>query len=105
MLNLVGIIGSLSITRISDKLAPSAVVAGGYGIGVVGVLGLSVTASLSPPIFLFSFVAGFFCIGAQMTLVSLSSAYYPWRSVRAASPWSVPSAALEQSPDRSSGAF
>jgi MFS transporter, AAHS family, 4-hydroxybenzoate transporter len=76
MLNLAGIIGSLSIARISDKLAPNAVVAGGYGIGAVGVLGLSV-ANISPPIFLFSFVAGFFCIGAQMTLVSLSSAYYP----------------------------
>jgi len=76
-LNLAGIIGSLSIARISDKLAPNAVVAGGYGIGAVGVLGLSVTANLSPSIFLFSFVAGFFCIGAQMTLISLSSAYYP----------------------------
>jgi AAHS family 4-hydroxybenzoate transporter-like MFS transporter len=77
MLNLAGIIGSLSIARISDKLAPNAVVAGGYGLGAVGVLGLSVMATFSPPIFLFSFVAGFFCIGAQMTLISLSSAYYP----------------------------
>jgi MFS transporter, AAHS family, 4-hydroxybenzoate transporter len=77
MLNLASIIGALSIARIGDRLAPNAVVAGGYGIGAVGVLGLSAMATFSPPIFLFSFVAGFFCIGAQMTLVSLSSAYYP----------------------------
>jgi len=77
VLNLAGIIGGLVISRISDKRVPYAVVAVAYALGAAGVFMLSMMADLASTIFLFTLVTGFFCIGAQVTLVSLASAYYP----------------------------
>jgi len=77
LLNLAGIAGGLVISRIADRRTPHAVVASAYLLGALSVLTLSSVTYLASTIFLFTFVTGFFCIGAQVTLVSLASAYYP----------------------------
>ena len=77
LLNLSGIVGGLLIAGTSDRFASSRIVAASYLIGAFGVCLIPLLISGWVTIFIFAFVAGFFCIGAQMTLVALASKSYP----------------------------
>jgi AAHS family 4-hydroxybenzoate transporter-like MFS transporter len=77
VLNLTGIIGSLLIARANDRLNPYLVVSGAFAFGALAILVLALTFDVGAAIFPFTIVAGLLCIGAQVSLVSLASAYYP----------------------------
>lgn len=77
VLNLTGIIGSLLIARANDRLNPYRVVSGAFALGALGILILALTFDVGAAIFPFTIVAGLLCIGAQVSLVSLASAFYP----------------------------
>lgn len=77
VLNFAGIVGSLAIARANDRLNPHRIVAAAYAIGGAGALMFALSGDVGGMIFQFSLVAGLFCIGAQVTLVSLGSAAYP----------------------------
>ncbi|MBO0708879.1 MAG: MFS transporter [Candidatus Dormibacteraeota bacterium] len=77
--NVGGILGSLVIGRLSDRLRPGMVISFCYGLGALAVMcvgqaGTSVGWLLST-----AFVAGFFAIGAQLCTVSLLAIYYDTR--------------------------
>jgi MFS family permease len=77
VLNLTGIIGSLLIARANDRLNAYLVVPGAFALGALGTLILALTFDVGVAIFPFTIVAGLLGIGAQVSLVSLASAYYP----------------------------
>ncbi|MDA5194443.1 MFS transporter [Govanella unica] len=77
VLNITGIIGSLLIGAVSDRLGVYRIVGGAYLLGGAAVVLLALGAQPSSTIFLFCAVAGFFCIGAQMCVISIASQFYP----------------------------
>ncbi|MEQ1811300.1 MAG: MFS transporter [Terricaulis sp.] len=77
ILNLSGIVGSLVIGSISDRVGPFAIVSSGYAIGAVGIFALTLLNQSTSAVFIFAFVAGLLCIGAQMCLVAVSALFYP----------------------------
>lgn len=77
VLNLAGIVGGLLIARLGTRQSPHAVVASSYALGALGTIALSVLPGSVGAVFLMALVAGFFCIGGQVTLVALASIFYP----------------------------
>ncbi|MBL4801586.1 MAG: MFS transporter [Emcibacter sp.] len=77
VLNLMGIIGSLSISALSDRFIPHKIVAYAYTVGAVSIFLLLLLLDIESAIFPFAVLAGFFCIGAQVSLVPIASIFYP----------------------------
>ncbi len=76
-LNLSGIVGSLLIGTISDRVGAFWIVGVGYILGATGIVALVSLGQSGANVFQFSFIAGLFCIGAQMCLVSVAAQFYP----------------------------
>lgn len=77
VLNLTGIVGSLTIGALSDRKGAYRVVGIAYGLGALAIAALALAAAPGTTILLFCVLAGFFCIGSQMCAVSIASQFYP----------------------------
>jgi AAHS family 4-hydroxybenzoate transporter-like MFS transporter len=78
-LNIGGILGSLVISRLSDRLAPGMVISLSYTLGAVAIACVGQASTSGAWLLINAFVAGFFAIGAQMCTVSLLATYYDTR--------------------------
>jgi AAHS family 4-hydroxybenzoate transporter-like MFS transporter len=76
-LNLSGIVGSLIIAPIGDRKGPHVTIALAYGLGALLILVLAGVTDVGRSVFLFSTLAGLFCVGAQMCLLALATVTYP----------------------------
>ncbi|MBL4801597.1 MAG: MFS transporter [Emcibacter sp.] len=77
ILNIGAILGSLVVSRISDRRSPFKPTIIGYIIGVFLIPVIGISADNPPVVMTVIFFVGFFTIGAQMTLAALSARYYP----------------------------
>ena len=59
-----------------DKRGPFNMIGGAYLLGAMAIATIGFGSNLNSTIFWFSAIAGFFCIGAQMSAVALASSYY-----------------------------
>jgi len=78
LLNLGGIIGSIIMSRISDRNGPFRILAVAFGVGAIFVaaVGLMIQSSIVILLSLI-FVVGLLVIGAQLNLTALAANYYP----------------------------
>jgi len=77
VLNLAGIIGSLTIGALSDRMGAYRIVGIAYVLGALAIIALALLAAPGATILPFCVLAGFFCIGSQMCAVSIASQFYP----------------------------
>jgi AAHS family 4-hydroxybenzoate transporter-like MFS transporter len=78
-LNIGGILGSLVISRLADRLAPGMVISLSYALGAVAIACVGQAGRSDTWLLITAFVAGFLAIGAQMCTVSLLAIYYDTR--------------------------
>jgi MFS transporter, AAHS family, 4-hydroxybenzoate transporter len=77
VLNVSGIVGGLFIGRLSDRFGALSVVSAAYVGGGCLVLIVGLATQLRESIYWIAGMAGFFCIGAQLCVLAIASAYYP----------------------------
>jgi AAHS family 4-hydroxybenzoate transporter-like MFS transporter len=75
-LNLGGIIGCLALGRIVDGTGSTKIVSISFICGAAAVAGLGVVHGSAVMLILLAFLAGGFCLGAQMTAVALTPIFY-----------------------------
>jgi AAHS family 4-hydroxybenzoate transporter-like MFS transporter len=75
-LNLGAIVGCIALGRLADRFSPSVVIGCAYLIGALAIASIGL-ASFSPRLlYLMTFLAGAFSIGAQMCTVALCAMFY-----------------------------
>lgn len=78
LLNLGGIIGGVTLGRISDRIGAFAVLVLAYGIGAAAVAAVGLMISSAPATILaLIFVVGLSVFGAQMNITALAANHYP----------------------------
>src|SRR5690606_40146815 len=89
-LNLGGIIGSLIISRVSDRRGPYGVIALAMGLAIVfiSVIGISVKGGAGL-VLAAVFLAGFTFVGAQLNISALAATHYPIEMRSAGTGWSI----------------
>ena len=75
-LNLSGIVGGLIFARLADARG-AGVVAVAYGMGAISLICATQFMSTTHEVAVIVVLTGFFCIGAQMTLLAVASMHYP----------------------------
>src|SRR5690606_14953341 len=90
LLNLGGIIGSLIISRVSDRRGPYGVMALAMGLAIVfiSVIGISVKGGAGL-VLAAVFLAGFTFVGAQLNISALAATHYPIEMRSAGTGWSI----------------
>jgi AAHS family 4-hydroxybenzoate transporter-like MFS transporter len=76
-LNMSGVIGSLIFAQIGDRKGAHLAIALAYGLGAILILALAGLADVGRAVFLFSVLAGFFCVAGQMCLIAVATVIYP----------------------------
>jgi AAHS family 4-hydroxybenzoate transporter-like MFS transporter len=89
VLNVTGIVGSVCFGRLSDRWGAFGVVSSAYVGGACLVLAVGLGTDLTESIYWVAGLAGFFCIGAQLCLVSIASGYYPLEMRATGVGWSM----------------
>jgi AAHS family 4-hydroxybenzoate transporter-like MFS transporter len=77
MLNFGGIVGSVCLGRLIDRFGSFKIVCAAYIGGAACVLALGVGTNLTSSIYWLAAVAGFLCIGAQLSVVAIAAEFYP----------------------------
>lgn len=78
-LNIGGIVGSLAISKLSDRRVPGRVISASYALGAVAIAFVGQAGASGVWLLITTFVAGVLAIGAQMCTVSLLATYYVTR--------------------------
>jgi AAHS family 4-hydroxybenzoate transporter-like MFS transporter len=78
-LNIGGILGSIVISKFSDRWSPGMMISLSYALGAVAVAFVGQAGTSGSWLLVTAFVAGFLAIGAQMCTVSLLAIYYDTR--------------------------
>jgi AAHS family 4-hydroxybenzoate transporter-like MFS transporter len=77
MLNAGAIVGSIVLGRLIDRFGPYAVIWPSYAIGAIFVALIGSIGGSFATMLTVVFTAGFFSIGAQLSVVTLAATYYP----------------------------
>ena len=77
LLNFGGILGSLAISRLSDRIGISRVLPVTYVLGALAVAAIGMVGNASAVTLLVVFLAGALCLGAQLTAIALVALFYP----------------------------
>ena len=90
LLNLGGIIGSIIISRISDKRGPYAAMGVAMGIAIVFIAAIGMSTPAGAAVVLtVIFLAGFTFVGAQLNISAIAAINYPVEIRSAGSGWSI----------------
>ena len=90
LLNLGGIIGSIIISRISDKRGPYAAMGIAMGIAIVFIAAIGMSTPAGAAVVLtVIFLAGFTFVGAQLNISAIAAINYPVEIRSAGSGWSI----------------
>jgi AAHS family 4-hydroxybenzoate transporter-like MFS transporter len=89
LLNLSGIAGGLCAARLSDRFGTYRAMSASYLAGAAVVLALGLGTELQTSIYWFAAMAGLFCVGAQLCVLALASAYYPTQLRATGVGWAV----------------
>ncbi len=90
LLNLGGIIGSIIISRISDKRGPYLAMAIAMGIAIVFIAAIGMSAAAGAAVVLtVIFLAGFTFVGAQLNISAIAATNYPVEIRSAGTGWSI----------------
>ena len=90
LLNLGGIIGSIIISRISDKSGPYLAMSVAMGIAIVFIAAIGISTPAGAAVVLaIIFLAGFTFVGAQLNISAIAAINYPVEIRSAGSGWSI----------------
>ena len=90
LLNLGGIIGSIIISRISDKRGPYLAMSVAMGIAIVFIAAIGISTPAGAAVVLtIIFLAGFTFVGAQLNISAIAAINYPVEIRSAGSGWSI----------------
>ena len=90
LLNLGGIIGSIIISRISDRRGPYLAMSVAMGIAIVFIAAIGISTPAGAAVVLtIIFLAGFTFVGAQLNISAIAAINYPVEIRSAGSGWSI----------------
>ncbi|MEH2549227.1 AAHS family 4-hydroxybenzoate transporter-like MFS transporter [Bradyrhizobium sp. AZCC 2262] len=75
--NISGIVGSLIVSWIVQRVNPLPIICGGYFIGACAVVAIGLVPAQATPLMICIFLGGFFIVGVHLSIVGYIAAFYP----------------------------